>query len=168
MYVILQEYEDRTTVEKRAKNEKPDSMLLVKNDDISSAVQSKQTTISAAFQSRSPYDSKSAEQTKLNYKIFEWMIDNTLPYTVVGSKTYIEMMHQSNPKCCIPSEKYFRTVMMPEIYEKVKARIRMILDQVENVSLTTDMWTSQSKQSYASLTAHFIDEDWNRKTIILG
>ena len=36
---------------------------------------------------------------------------------------------------------------------------------VDQISVTTDIWTSCAQDSYMSLTAHFIDKEFERKNI---
>jgi len=165
---LFQEYENQMGNKSQKMDENEKCLILSKDENNDVPSSSKQLKIKDSFLAQKPYDSKSTEQQKLNHKIFEWIVDNAIPYTVVSSSTYLAMMRQANIKCSIPSEKYFRTVMMPDTYLKVKARIRSIIDEVDVVSLTTDMWTSQAKHTYASLTTHFIDKNWRRKTVILG
>ena len=37
------------------------------------------------------------------------------------------------------------------------------------VAITTDMWTSDNqKKGYMAITAHFIDDNWNLRSVIMS
>ncbi len=55
----------------------------------------------------------------------------------------------------IPSRKFFSETAIPQIYNKVKSEVKEKLSRAERVALTCDVWTSQAKESYVTLTAHY-------------
>ena len=55
-----------------------------------------------------------------------------------------------------------------KFYEDDKEKIKNILKSISGkISFTTDCWTSPSSKSFMSITAHFIDDDWNLKHLLL-
>jgi hypothetical protein len=38
----------------------------------------------------------------------------------------------------------------------------------ENASMTTDLWTSPTNNSFISLTLHYLDADFQQKMVVLG
>ncbi|KAG8178081.1 hypothetical protein JTE90_007065 [Oedothorax gibbosus] len=46
--------------------------------------------------------------------------------------------------------------------------MRKVLDKVRYISLTTDGWTSINDESFIATTVHFIDEDGDLKSLLLG
>lgn len=79
-------------------------------------------------------------------------------------------MDVAEPRYALKSEKYYRTEKLPAIYEKVVSKIKTLI-QPENagfsLSFTTDCW-SGSTESMMSLTCHFIDNEWNRRQVVLN
>ena len=56
-----------------------------------------------------------------------------------------------------------------EIYAKEKQKVYEILDKLPGkISVTADVWTASDDAAYLSLTAHYIDEDWQLKKRILN
>ncbi|WRX09836.1 zinc finger protein [Theobroma cacao] len=56
-----------------------------------------------------------------------------------------------------------------EIYAKEKQRVYEVLDKFPGkISVTADVWTASDDSAYLSLTAHYIDEDWQLKKRILN
>ena len=50
---------------------------------------------------------------------------------------------------------------MPRNYKNVKEKVKENLSGPERVALTCDAWTSWATQSYITITAHHIAEDWS-------
>ena len=40
-----------------------------------------------------------------------------------------------------------------------------MMQKIDYINVTTDCWTSEAKDSYMSLTTHFINEDFERKDV---
>ncbi|CAM4275828.1 unnamed protein product [Leuciscus chuanchicus] len=53
------------------------------------------------------------------------------------------------------------------MYRTVKDGVMCKLKTAERVGITSDTWTSVAKESYMSVTAHYIDELWNLVSYVL-
>jgi hypothetical protein len=49
--------------------------------------------------------------------------------------------------------------LLPDEYNKIATILKSMLRSVNNVSITTDMWTSDSNRAYLTVTGHFIFND---------
>lgn len=63
------------------------------------------------------------------------------------------------PRYTIPSRRFFSDTALPKIYNEVKTEVRESLSNAEQVSLTCDAWTSQTTESYVTVTAHNITDE---------
>ena len=54
-----------------------------------------------------------------------------------------------------------------KIYGEVKAAIIEDLNNVNDVAITADAWTSLATESYVTVTIHYITKDWQRKSAVL-
>jgi hypothetical protein len=43
-----------------------------------------------------------------------------------------------------------------------------ILKKIDDISLTTDAWTSKATENFEALTGHFIDEDFKFLSVTIG
>ena len=59
----------------------------------------------------------------------------------------------------LPSRGYMTNTIIPTLFDETVDIIKEILKQVKYISITTDAWSSLSKQSYITVTAHLIDDD---------
>ena len=64
-----------------------------------------------------------------------------------------------------------RTTMRKEImglYNAKKEKLRALLKGLSSrVAITTDMWTSNQKRGYMTVTAHFVDSNWTLHSRLL-
>lgn len=52
--------------------------------------------------------------------------------------------------------------------EEKKRALQYMCACKSRVAITTDMWTSDNqKRGYMAVTAHFIDDSWNLRSIIM-
>ncbi|KAF0750973.1 zinc finger BED domain-containing protein 1-like, partial [Aphis craccivora] len=58
-----------------------------------------------------------------------------------------------------PSRKLLSTKLLPDQYNIIVSKLKSMLNNVNDVSITTDMWTSDSTKSYITVTCHFIYND---------
>ena len=57
---------------------------------------------------------------------------------------------------------------MDAYMEEKKAALQYMSVSKSKVSVTTDMWTSENqKRGYMAVTAHFIDDSWTLRNIII-
>ena len=70
------------------------------------------------------------------------------------------------PEFKIPSRNTIKS-RIEKVYCDKKDKLTTELDQIEYVSLTTDMWTSNSTKSFITVTEHHIDHKWDLQTNVL-
>ena len=71
----------------------------------------------------------------------------------------------------MPSEKTIGQKLTPQLNRKIQFKIKEIIGyHLENngsASITTDIWTSPSRDSFLSFTIHFVTQKFERKLAIL-
>lgn len=67
----------------------------------------------------------------------------------------------------VPSRIHFSEKVVPHMYDTVKGQVKSKLSEARQVALTTDGWTSRSTESYVTITACFIDNEWKLNNYIL-
>ncbi|XP_041822861.1 E3 SUMO-protein ligase ZBED1-like [Melanotaenia boesemani] len=77
------------------------------------------------------------------------------------------MLHTLELRYVIPSRKYFSETAVPQMYKDIKEKVKEKLIRAERVALTCDAWTSRATQSYITITAHHITEDWSLSSHVL-
>jgi len=90
------------------------------------------------------------------------------PYSIVNDHGFRQVIHALEPRYQLPSDTYLRTVAVPDLYQSLRSKVATVITDAEYVSMTTDIWTtSMCTESLLSLTSHWIDGSWKRKSAIL-
>lgn len=122
-------------------------------------------TIPAAFRQTYPTDSNRAKD--ITAAIGTFIAADMRPYSVVENAGFKNMLHVIEPRYNIPSRAHFSQTVIPALYQKTKAQIENQLAKAAAVALTTDGWTSRATQSYLTVMAHFITDEWELKSHVL-
>lgn len=131
-------------------------------------VEPKQPTLAEFAAKRKPWAIDSAEATRVHQAIGRMIAIDVKPYSVVEDIGFKGVVSILEPRYVLPSRKYFSTKVIPEMYETTRARVQAEVDNAKSVCLTADTWTAQNTtQSFFSLTAHWITDDFKRKSAVL-
>lgn len=77
-------------------------------------------------------------------------VDNQ-PYSMVCDKSFTRLMKKAIPNYQIPSDKYFREKIVPDIYMRCKAHIiRKNNNMVGKSSFASDIWTCKYTNQLSS------------------
>ena len=78
------------------------------------------------------------------------------------------MLKTLEPRYTLPSRRYFTEDVVPGIASAINSKLAVVLKDVTYFSLTTDVWsTSLTNQSLISLTAHWLEDSFVRKSAVL-
>ncbi|CAF1679894.1 unnamed protein product, partial [Didymodactylos carnosus] len=69
-------------------------------------------------------------------------------------------MNEVEPSYMIPTRNYFRDVVIKKQCEEVGVQLRKELNDAKWVAVTSDMWSSDAKVNYITITAHYTDEQF--------
>ncbi|CAK1600532.1 unnamed protein product [Parnassius mnemosyne] len=59
--------------------------------------------------------------------------------------------------------------MIPALYERTREEVRRSLaDEVTQICITTDMWTSRANECYMAITGHYLTCDFRMKTVLIS
>ena len=75
------------------------------------------------------------------------------------------MMHELVPNYVVPCRKTIKA-HIKRLYEDKKAQVIGNMEG-QYVTLTTDHWTSLGNQAYMTVTAHYINVDWELRSAVL-
>lgn len=96
---------------------------------------------------------------EIDDKLLKMIVLDFQPLSFVENKGFKDFAKSLNALYTIPSRKYVTNTLLKEKYHHVKSKIKEMLCEVKYVSVTTDIWTSDSNIAYVSLTCHFSYED---------
>jgi hypothetical protein len=95
----------------------------------------------------------------LNKLISKMIVEDLRPVSIVDGNGFRELMGFCEPGYNLPHRTFF-TSQLEQMFVSLKSSVKKQMESAEAVSLTADVWTSSVNESYLSVTAHFIDENW--------
>ncbi|KAL4148222.1 hypothetical protein QTP88_002504 [Uroleucon formosanum] len=100
-----------------------------------------------------------SEIKAIDKSLIKMTFANYQPLSLVENVGFIEYTKKLQPLYSIPSRKVLTSKLLPQEYNAILLKIKSILLNVNDLSITTDMWTSDSNKSYITVTCHFIFDD---------
>ena len=100
--------------------------------------------------------------------IGEHVILDMKPLSSVESPTFRNILAKAEPRYTVSSRTYYKDTFIPKLYASTKAEIiEELKEAVGGVSITTDCWTSHATESYMTVTAHFVNKQYELKSYVL-
>lgn len=97
------------------------------------------------------------------------IVSNNQPFSVENDAGFIRLMAHMQPKYFRPSRLYFSEAMLLRLYKETRLKAISLIQEAESLSFTSDIWTaSTSNESFVSLSAHWIDERFTRRSLVLN
>lgn len=122
-----------------------------------------QTVITDTYHSVEPYRKNNPRYKACEEALANFLCLDLQPLSIVNSPSFLQLLKTLDPKFTPSSVSQFTRVVIPNLYEKTKSKVKDNLGKVEYLSVTTDAWSGCHNRSYISVTAHFIDSSWNLK-----
>ncbi|XP_071580370.1 E3 SUMO-protein ligase ZBED1-like [Temnothorax nylanderi] len=119
----------------------------------------------AFFKQKSFLDGGSKASDITNKLVFMIAKDN-MPLSTVEKQGFQTFMKCVSPLYIVPSRKVI-TSLIEEKYFYLSNLIKEELSNVDDIALTTDIWTDSHTKSYLGVTAHY-HINCNKKTVMIG
>jgi len=100
-----------------------------------------------------------SRQDKITQLLSKVLIVNMLPLSLVDNVEFIELMACMEPNYKVPCRQTI-TARLDSMYKTLATTVIEELKETPAVSLTSDIWTSSCNDAYISVTASFINNDW--------
>lgn len=109
----------------------------------------------------------STRATKITQSVLVFICKDMRLLSVVENKGFRNMIKTLEPRYTVPSRQHITDIALPKLYQEVKATVLDSLNSAETVALTCDAWTSRATESYVTVTAHHITDQWNLQSHVL-
>ncbi|CAL5188539.1 unnamed protein product [Lathyrus oleraceus] len=96
------------------------------------------------------------------------IIIDELPFKYVENDGFNMFMKEAQPRFKIPSRVTVARDCLRLYFDEKEKLKSMLSTDSQMVSLTTDTWTLIQNMNYMCVTAHYIDDEWNLKKMILS
>ena len=126
-----------------------------------------QLRLPEVFKATQPLGPTSVRASAITRQVGIFIAKDMRPYSVVENHGFISLMRVCEPRYIVPSRTHFAQKVIPHLHEATLTRVARDLLEAESVACTTDGWTSCATVSYITITAQYIDSQWNMKNLVL-
>ncbi|XP_039661199.1 E3 SUMO-protein ligase ZBED1-like [Perca fluviatilis] len=121
-------------------------------------VDTSQPRIDESLVSMLPHNSERAKRITRSVACF--IAKDLRPYSVVENAGFRHMLKTIEPRYKLPTRATFTDSALPTLYKETKAKVMESMCKASRVAITSDAWTSVATESYVTITAHYVSEDW--------
>lgn len=98
----------------------------------------------------------------------EWIVLDSLPFNVLQGEGFKKFIKKLDPKFRVPNNKTIKNIIADK-YSIQKTQIKnLIKDTCVTATITTDLWTSRSKEGYIGVTCHWLSPKFEPIDILLA
>ncbi|CAH1114768.1 unnamed protein product [Psylliodes chrysocephalus] len=114
----------------------------------------KRSTIKNYFNRDIKYSDTNKQKKNIDNAIVNMIASDLQPYSILDSQYEV------------PSRGKLKDTLVPNVYNKLKEQLKVILAEVKFISITSDIWTSPSNEGILTLTCHFIEDNTLRSAVL--
>lgn len=89
-------------------------------------------------------------------------------FSVVEDFGFRKFVNDLNPNYQLPSRRTITDTYLTAAYEQRLEEVEIELAWAKAVTLTTDSWTSRNTESFLGVTAHYLKNDYELNSVLLG
>lgn len=127
-----------------------------------------QATLEAIFAKKVMWDTNEHRSKDVHYLIGEMIAADLQPFSVVSDLGFQRLLKKIAPNYSIPSESYFSEYIVPDIFQRVQAKIQKSINNAKYISLTTGIWTATATNSpFLTITGHWLTDQFEQERAVL-
>lgn len=124
-----------------------------------------QTSLTQSMFSGVPYERNSIKWKEITNAVAFHVAKDMIPIYTVEKPSFKRLLQTLDPRYKMPSRKYFSEQVLPKMYSDVREKVTAKLNNVGRFSTSSDLWSIWTMEPYMSLTVHYIDDDWEVKSL---
>ena len=126
-----------------------------------------QQTVASLFGNQGAYPMRSNRALSLTDAVADYIVTEMQPISIVEREGFRRMLLKFDSRYKVPGRTFFSQDIIPEKYYALKGIVKEELSNCTSIAYTTDFWTSMANDSYITITAHFVDENWDLQERLL-
>lgn len=104
--------------------------------------------------------------TRITDLLAKWCWRDGRPMSIVSDSGLQELVHFFEPGYEFPSSRHIAKLIKLS-YSDAVDKLVALLGSATTISLTCDGWTSKATDSYVTVTAHMLTDDWNIRSCVV-
>ena len=127
--------------------------------------QQRQTSLSDMFGKRRKLTK--TEDKDIDDAVVQLIFEDMRPFSIVDGSGFKNFCSKMNPDYVLKSRNTYRSKAV-SAHAQAVSKLKSILERASDLSITTDLWTSNKQEAYISITAHWLDDALNMQHAILA
>ncbi|KAB0341962.1 hypothetical protein FD754_018888 [Muntiacus muntjak] len=101
---------------------------------------------------------ENSTSSQISQAIIQMIVEDMHPYNYFSTPAFQRFLQIVAPDYRLPSETYFFTKAVPRLYDSVREKIFLTLEnvQTQKIHLTVDIWTHDPSTDYFIVTVHWV------------
>ena len=105
-------------------------------------------------------------QSTFDHICKDYIVESILPFTHSETKPFKKLCQRMHPTKSVPGYLKIHKLMSDD-FTTMRANLKKIFDEQENVSIATDGWTG-ARKSFLGYTITWLDSEFNRHIALVG
>ena len=106
-------------------------------------------------------------QEKITDAVLMFLAGNLLPFHVIESAEFHDLLKLADPRYTVRSQKHLSTKLLQEKTRSMEENVKEQLRQAQSVALSIDLWSNAQMRRFIGITGHYI-LDWAMKSVVLA
>ncbi|XP_034538951.1 zinc finger BED domain-containing protein 1-like [Notolabrus celidotus] len=106
------------------------------------------------------------KQVECHRAVTNFVVKGLLPFSTVEAPWWREMIRALNPRYQPPSRDMLSNTLIPAWYAVEKGNVKRELQDVRDVAVTADGWTSVAQDHYLTVSVHYVREGAMKEKIL--
>lgn len=107
------------------------------------------------------------QRKEIDHALMALLFKSFLPFSTVEDNSFKRFVKSLNPAYQLPSRKHISNVILNAEFQICEAEVKERFTNIKGTCLTLDCWTSQAREDYLAVTAHYLDENLDLKSALL-
>ena len=113
------------------------------------------------------YTTTDSRQTRATDALTSLVAELMLPLSIVESPAFKKFTDSLDSRFAMPSRKHLSSTLLTKKHEAIMSKMNHVLDEVDSVSLTLDLWSNRQMRGFMGITCHFI-MNWSMQSLMLA
>ncbi len=95
------------------------------------------------------------------------MVKCNLPPAIIENTAFRKFLKTFAPKWKHTSSRYFTNALLPSLANATQDTIKNLLNEINHLSITVDVWSDRRGKSFIGITGHFLDSNCIPQALLL-
>ncbi|XP_033874243.2 zinc finger BED domain-containing protein 4-like [Acipenser ruthenus] len=132
------------------------STELINRPSSSSSYTNPTQTPASSFTVTTKWKDTDPRQLRLTNCLINFIASDLIPFSIVDSAAFRELMATAEPSYTIPSRKHLSFTLLPRRSAAVQADLKLKMQQAQDMCLTIDIFSRRDMHSFIRITGHYI------------